>query len=408
MLSTALRILARCWPALLVWFLVGWTIRALVLRVGGYLLNIDENLGLLVLPIGILAMLVAYVAMFLAVRDELSSLQTLDAARTGDVAPTRSRMWGDTVFSTVLPFLLLYVAWNLVREDVVDLYFASTLQENWGANQTVGQITVVAIVILVAAFALRTLLGRLAPRLPRWVGLVTTYLEALWILVGLFVIRDLLRLLGDWLATRRMFAWAVDAWAALREQFSGIALAGDAVAWVWNQFGTLVGLPLAWLALASIVYFGTMPRSARPSRAASTARSRWERMPVWLRRLGTALTSGIVERWHPVALAARLIWRSGPIVLGGYLLGFAVVTAATEWLKIGIFRLIGPHDTNWWAGASDAVGLGVAAIVATLQVALVAATFDRALRSDRAAELFAPAGDAVSAAAEPAAAPSTR
>lgn len=416
MLLTALRVLARCWPALLAWFLAGWTVRALILHAGGYLLNVDENFGLLLLPIGILAMLVAYVGMFLSIRRELPHLDRVEDAQatarnTAPATPASTELnrWRDTVLAAILPFLLLYVAWNLVRQDTIDLYFASTVQDNFGTNAgSIGAITWVSIAVLVVAFGLRLLLGRLAGRLPNWVSLVTTYLEALWVLVALFTLRDLLGLLGAWLETRRMFAWAVDGWAYIREQFAWLGTIGDAIGWVWSQVGTLVGLPLAWLAFASIVYFGTMPRSSRPAPATvAKAAERWQRLPVWLRRLGTALSSGVLERWQPVALAARLIWRSGPITMGAYLLAFAVLTATTEWLRVLIYRLIGPHELNWWMGASDAVGLAVSAVVGVLQVALVAAAFDRALASDRAQELVEHAGDAVSAAARPGGPPTT-
>lgn len=404
MLLTALRVLARCWPQLLAWFLAGWTIRALVLYGGGYLLNIDENFGLLVLPIAILATLVAYVGMFLAVRRELPHLGRLDDVEPGEITPSPLSRWRDTVLAAILPFLLLYVAWNLVAQDGIDLFYASTLQDNFGANDDLGSITWVGIVVLVTAFALRWLLGRFAARLPRWTSLLTTYLEALWILVALFTVRDILGLIARWLATRRVFGWAVDGWTDLREQFAWLATVGDGIGWVIAQVGTLIGLPLAWLAFASIVYFGSLPRSARPApEAVAAASARWRRLPVWVRRLGSAVGSGVLDRWRPVALAARLIWRAGPITMGLYLLGFAVLTAATEWLMILLYRIIGPHETNWWAGASDGVALAVAAVVAVLQVALVAAAFDRALASDAAARLVDGAGDAISAAARPAA-----
>lgn len=405
MLYTALCVLARCWPALLAWFLLGWTIRALIIRGGGYLLNIDENFGLLVLPLAILAMLAGYVGMFLAVRRELPHLGRLDDVERGEVAATPVRKWRDSLLAAILPFFLLYVAWNLIRDDGVDLYFASTLQDNFGENSAADTISAVSITLLVVAFTLRWLLGRFAARLPRWTTLVATYLEALWVLVALFTVRELLAGFGGWLSTRRMFAWAVDGWAAIREAFAWIGAISDGIAWAVSQVGTLIGLPLAWLAIASIVYFGTMPRSTRPGPATVRAVSeRWSRLPVWVRRFGSALTSGFADRWRPVTLAARLIWRSGPIAMGTYLLAFAVITAASEWLRLLVYRALGPHETNWWLGASDAVELGVDAVIAVLQVAVVAAAFDHALRSDAASRIVDEAGDAVSAAAEPAAA----
>lgn len=407
MLSTALRVLARCWPALLAWFLLGWTLRALIIHGAGYLLNINEDIALVLLPIAILALLAAYVGMFLSIRRELPHLGRVDDVEPGEVKPSPARQWSDTLLSAILPFFLLYVAWNLIRDDVIDLYFSSTTQDNFFDNPgTDGSTFVASIILVVVAFVGRWLLGRFSARLPRWTAALATYFEAVWVLVALFIVRDLLAPVPHWLATRRMFAWAVDTWAAIRADFAWLGTLGDAIGWIVAQLGTLVGLPLAWLAFASIVYFGVMPRTSRPGPAAvRVASERWERLPVWARRLGTAISSGFLDRWRPVVLAARLIWRSGPVALGTYILGFAVLTAAGDWLRLGVYRLLGPHDLAWWFGASDGVEWAITSFLTVLQVALVAAAFDHALRSDAAERLVDGAGDAISAAAAPAGTP---
>lgn len=407
MLTTAFRILARCWPALLAWFLAGWTARALIIRLAAFVGNADDIFGLLILPLAILAQLAAYIGMFLAVRRELPHLNRVDDVEPDDTAPSPARRWRETLLAAILPFFLLYVAWNFIRDDAVD-YFASALNQadllDGGNVAAFASFGVMSVTLIVVAFVLRWLLGRFSSKLPRWSSAIATYLEAVWVFVALTVIQSLLAGVPAWLATRRMFAWAVDGWASLVDSLSWFAVANEFTGWVLGQLGTLVGLPLAWLAIASIIYFGTMPRSRRPAPpTVSRVSARWAGMPVWVRRLGTTVSAGLVDRWGPVTLAARLIWRSGPVALGVYLLGFAIVTAASEWLSLGIYRLLGPHDTGWWYGASDAVQLAVSAVTAVLQVVLVAAAFDHALRSDEAEELVEEAGDVVSSAAAPAA-----
>lgn len=406
MLYTALRVLVRCWPALLAWYLLGWTLRALIIRLAAFVGNADDLFGLLILPVAILAQLAAFVGMFLAIRRELPHLGRVDDVETGEVAPNAARRWRETLLAAILPFFLVYVAWNLIYDDVVD-YFSSAFNQSdllGGGNvaSLAVPLGVMSITVVVVAFVLRWLLGRFAARLPRWTSGVATYLEAVWVLVALLIIQNLLSGVPAWLATRRMFAWAVDGWAGLVEALPWLGPAGEILGWVLGQTGTLIALPLAWLAIASIIYFGTMPRTAPPATVAK-AGERWSRMPVWVRRIGAKVVSGIVDRWGPVALAARLIWRSGPVALGTYLLAFAVVTAAGAWLQLVIYRLIGPHETDWWYGASDAVELTVVAVTAVLQVCLVAAAFDHALRSDEAGDLVDEAGDIVSSAAAPAA-----
>lgn len=407
MLFTALRVLARCWPALLAWFLLGWTLRALLIRLAAFVGNASDVFGLLILPVAILAQLVAFVGMFLAVRRELRHLASVDDVDPGEASPGRARRWSETLLAAILPFFVLYVAWNLIRADLLD-YFGSALEQAdllAGGNVANASIplSVVTATLVVVAFGLRWLMGRFAARLPPWSKAVATYLEAVWVLVLLLVIQDLLASVPPWLATRRMFAWAVDGWAAIVDSIPWLGAAGEIVGWTLGQTATLIALPLAWLAIASIVYFGAMPRSTRPAPAVSRASERWSRMPVWLRGIATRLAAGLVERFAPVALAARLIWRSGPLALGAYLLAFAVITALGAWLRLALYRLLGPHETGWWFGASDVVDLCVTTVTAVLQVCLVAAAFDHALRSDQAEELVEDAGDAVSSAAAPAA-----
>jgi hypothetical protein len=407
-LFTALRVLARCWPALLAWFLLGWTLRALIIRLAAFVGNASDLFGLLILPLAILAQLAAFIGMFLAIRRELPHLGRVDHVEAGEAAPGMARRWRETLLAAILPFFLVYVAWNLIRADLLD-YFGSALGQAdllGGGNVANSSIplSVMTATLVVVAFGLRWLLGRFAAKLPRWTSAVASYLEAVWVLVLLLVIQDLVAQIPPWLATRRMFAWAVDGWAGIVDSLPWLGTVGDVVGWTLGQTGTLIALPLAWLAIASIIYFGTMPRSTRPAPAnLSKASERWSRMPVWLRRIGTTVSAGLVDRWGPVALAARLIWRSGPLALGTYLLAFAVVTAADTWLSLLAYRLLGPHETGWWYGASDAVGLVVAAITGVLQVCIVAAAFDHALRGDEAEKLVDEAGDAVSSAAAPAA-----
>lgn len=410
-LFTAFRVLARCWPALLAWFLAGWAARALIIRLAAFVGNADDVFGLLILPVAILVQLAAYVGMFLAVRRELPNLSRADDPDPGETVPSEARRWRETLLAAILPFFLLYVAWNFIYQDLVDYLFSALNQGDLGGGDIAEYqvpVGVMSLTLIGAAFVVRWLLGRYASRLPRWVSGVATYLEAVWVLVALLVIRELLAGVPQWLATRRMFAWAVDGWASLRGDYRWLDVVGDVLDWTLGQAGTLIALPLAWLAFAAIIYFGTLPRNPiEPSRVAARAGERWARMPVWLRRIGAAISSGFLDRWGPVTLAARLIWRSGPVALGTYLLAFAVVSAGGEWLRAGIYRLLGPHETGWWFGASDAVVLVSSAVVGVLQIALVAAAFDHALRTDAADEIVEEAGDAVSSAAAPAAEPTT-
>lgn len=408
MLSTALRVLARCWPALLAWFLLGWTVRAALIRLAGFVGTTSDTLGQLVLPLAILAQLAAYVGMFLSIRRELPQLQRVDDPGADETVPAPARRWGETLLAAILPFFVLYVAWDLIHDDLVDYRFSILGQADLSKPLNFAGFDAVTIGIVLAAVVLRWLIGRFSARLPRWTAAIASYLEAVWSLLALLLISGLLARLGDWLSTRRMFAWVVDGWAELRAAGSWLGFLADGVSWLAEHALPLITLPLAWLAFAAIIYFGTLPRRAQPvSPRVSRVRDRWSSAPAWVRRVAALASSGFLDRWRPVALAARLIWSAGPLAIGLYLLAFAGVTAVGEWLRLLIYRLAGPHSGGWWFGASDGYELAVKAVVGVLQVALVAAAFEHALRSDAAREVVDTAGDAVSSAAAPAAERST-
>ena len=395
MLRTFGRAIVQTWPTVLAWFLAGWLAHAALIRLAGWAGVYESLWGLLILPLAVLAKLASYVGMFLAVRPEMRHYQRLEqlAASTpadGATAPIRGRTfaqaWGSTIVTGLIAFLVIYFTWGMVTEDVQAYGRASWDQYDPDAanHPLVVGVGVMSITFVVVAFALRLALGRFSDRLPKWVAGISAYLEAAWLLTAALAIRDILAGVPEWFASRRMFAWFIDGIAELREAFSWFAVVGDAIAWLLAAIGEVVVLPLAWLALAAIVFAGVLPRrptstTGRSARLREAAERRWRRMPRPVRVLGTSLSGSLRERWAPIATALSLIWRNGPLRLGAYLLAFAVVTVSGQWLYALIYQLIGPHEVGWWIATSDPITLLVAVITTPLQFILVAAAFDEAL-----------------------------
>jgi hypothetical protein len=396
-LRTFGRAVLQTWPTVLAWFLAGWLAHAALIRLAGWAGVYESLWGLLILPLAVLARLASYVGMFLAVRPAMRNYQRLDRAALttpadGATEPVRgrsfARAWGSTILTGLIAFLVIYVTWGMVADDLLAYGRASWDQYDPDAVNRPLEVSlgVRSVTFVVVTFGLRLLITRFRTKLPAWVGGFTAYLEAAWLLTAALVIGNLLEGVPEWFQTRRMFAWFVDGIAELREAFSWFAFLGDGVAWLAAAIGTVIVLPLAWLALAAIVYAGVLPRRARrtgtrSARLAEAAETRWRRMPRPVRVLGTALSGGLRDRWEPIATALSLIWRNGPLRLGVYIFGFAVVTVAGQWLTGLIYRVLGPHDTGWWIATSDAIALLVAAILTPLQFILVAAAFDESLGS---------------------------
>lgn len=261
LVQTAGRAIARCWPLLLTFFFAGWLGHEALIRFAGWAGNFNSLWGLLILPVAVLVRLASYVGMFLAVRPALPHFEKLDeAARTepADQATVPARTgfasrWATTVLTALLPFLLIYIAWGMIVDDV--LAYGRVARDQAGAEGATNlplnvPIGVMSITFVVLAFALRFVLGRFADRLPEWVGAISAYLEAAWLLTTAIALRQILSGFPDWLAARRMFAWIVDGVAALREQFAWFAVFGDAFTWLLGAIGDVLLQPLAWLALA--------------------------------------------------------------------------------------------------------------------------------------------------------------
>jgi hypothetical protein len=383
----------------------------MLLRFAGWAAeNIDPLVGQLILPLAVLARLASYVGMFLVLRPELGAADRLDRLadrQTPGPAPRFVTEWLNTVGAAIVPFVVIYAAWGLINDDGLAYAQAATDQMNLETRGTPldTPFSLATISIVVGAFVLRRLMARFSARLPGWFGVIAVYLEAVWVFIAVSFIRDLLAGVPDWFATRRMFAWAVDGWADIREAVPALQWLADAWAWIARQVGEAIFQPLAWLALAAIVLAGALPlasrrrRSGRLDAARDSATRRWEAIGPRTRRVLTWPVNGFLERWRPIATAFRLIWRAGPVVMGVYVIAFGVLTIGTEWLRTAIYQGLGPHDLGWWRAWDQPIGLFIDVVIFVPQIALVAAALDRCLR---AVDLAALAGGELSA---PAAAP---
>ncbi len=398
MIALAFRALARTWPALLAWYLAGWTVRLMLLRFAGWAAeNIDPLVGQLIVPLAVLARLASYVGMFLVLRPTLTRYERVEGLteRTAPgPQPSFFTSWANTLGVSIVPFFVIYAAWGMISEDGIAYSLSALDQSNLdgdGGTALDTPFTLATVSIVVGAFLLRRLIARFATRLPGWFGAIAVYLEAVWVFIALSFIGDLLAWVPEWFATRRMFAWAVDGWEQLRASVPALQWLGDAIGWITVQLGEVIFQPLAWLALAAIVLAGALPLAKRVQRSRFegirlAAARRWSRVGPRTRRFMTWLSGGLLERWRPIATALRLIWRAGPVTMGVYVLAFGVLAVAADWIFVGVNRLLGPHDLNWWRAWGDPLGLLFDVVVFPLQVCLVAAAFDRCLRAAELAE----------------------
>lgn len=385
-----LRLFAKRWPALIAIFLAGWIVRFVLIRFAGVLGNIDPLFGMLVLPIAVLARLASYVAMFLILRQAMPTFTTISESKLAG-AKNPPQRFNQIVGSSILAFFIVFATWNMMRDDFIA--YAHSYLEQWNpfdpaATSGRGTVftfepSVMTISVVIAAFILRFLIKRFSERLPGWTSYLAVYLEAVWVFVAVFVIQNVLSVIPQWLSTRTLVVWASDAIESARAAFAPLGWILDAGAWAIDQAGLLIVLPLAWLALAGIVYSNALAmerRSAPVGRVVAKAQGSYEKVPAYLRKRITMLSGDLIERWRPIADSARLIWRAGILAMALFVLAYAVLDTSSLWLMQGFYGLLGPHELAWWFAVDNQIGLVTEAIVEPLRLCLIAATYDYCLR----------------------------
>ena len=391
LIGTAGRLLAAHWPALLAWYLVGTLGRYVGLQVAGFVGGYTAIGGILLLPLAILAKLVSVVAMFLVLRDGMSRLSAV--APLPPTPRARREAFRDALLSAILPFMAVYAALGFLVEDVAS-YLDTALEVKLGRELTaaVGGVTVDTsgtvdrlswepwtIAVVVLAIAGRWAWKRWSGVLPRWTAIGATYLEGLWVFLTVYFVGEALGQVAAWVDSRQAIAWVGDAREWIGGVFAPLGWAWDAVLWVIGEAGAVMLLPLAWLTIAGVVYGQAIaPQGVRwRGRLVTRSSALYGSVPERVRRRLTDLGAGVGSRFRPMWNAIVLMWRSGPILIGGYVLVFTLLLLLEGWLRIGLTRLVGPHDLDdFWIVFYVPLMLVVPLIVEPLRTIVIAAAYD--------------------------------
>ncbi|HWV48893.1 MAG TPA: hypothetical protein VN035_05500 [Microbacterium sp.] len=394
LLASTWRVLAGHWPALVAWYLAGYLVHFWFIQLAGYVGAYTATGGMMLLPLAVLARLIAFVAMFLVVRDGLRELQMI--APVPQAAAERRETFLNTLLASILPFFAVYAAWGMLHDDVT-AYGLRALQErsNLGwqalANQTEGPTGAVATdltldavtgVLIVVAFAGRWAWKKWPKKLPAPFSLLAVYLEAVWVFLSIYVISDALGALQTWVDTRVGIQWALDFRDWIGEQLVPIAWVWDGIEWLVGELAGLTVEPLAWLAIAGVIY-GQAIAAEKPKLDIALyrrARPHVEKVPTLLRRMLGQLGAEFTSRFMPIVDAVVLMWRAGPVLIGTYVLLYAVVLAGDNTLDFVISRLLGPHDLHtFWRMISDGLIIVIALVIEPIRISVVAGAYDTSL-----------------------------
>ncbi len=391
MIGLTWRLLVRHWPALVAWYLAGTLGRYVGLEVAGFVGGYTAIGGILLLPLAILAKLVSVVAMFLVLRDGM--------ARLGAIAPppsdrrARRLAFRDAMLSSVLPFMAVYAVLGFLREDVA-AYLDTALQVKNG-REIAGVVTGAAvdtsgsvdeltwepwtIAVVVLAFAGRWAWNRWKERMPRWTSLVATYLEGLWVFLAAYFVGEALGQVTGWIQSRRAMDWLGQVRAAVGDWFAPLGWIWDGIGTLIRETGDLIVVPLAWLTIAGVIYGQAVSPQGMQWRGdlARRARERYGTVPQRLRRRLGDIGASVGSRFRPIWRALVLMWRGGPILIGGYVLAYMTVLLVEQLLSMGVTRMAGPQDMEeFWRSWGGPLLLLVPLVIEPVRTVLIAGAYD--------------------------------
>ncbi|MEL4503879.1 hypothetical protein AAEX63_03145 [Luteococcus sp. H138] len=379
-----LLLLARHWPALLGWFLVGATGRRAFMWLAVALADVNRTLGALVLPLAPICMLLSLVMML---RSTASSLPAF-ADFTKPSCSRGESLRGHLVIATevLVPFLAVYSAQGLLKADVTTYIRSNTIDEwlNEGFAADFSRSTVapewLLLSLVVAALVVRKAIAgfKLARRHLGWAAL-NGYVETLWMVTLGSVLATRLGAIQEWVTTRAVVVGIVEryhhfvAWAGwLGELFQGMI---ETASTVVGNMSSIVVLPVAWLAIGATVYGSQLREGTLTAPEIRTQQLR--RIPSPVRRVVAQSMEPVTTPFKEAASAIARVAAAGviPMVL------FCLVFVAAGELQVGVAWLqrwiVGPQESLARVATEPFLQLGQQAVYFVVAMALLAAAVNR-------------------------------
>ncbi len=390
----ALRLAGRNWARLLFWFSVSFLVHDLLLRAAAATAEMNKLAGVAVLALAVLATLITTILMFHALRRDLPGLTRMVRAHgDGEYPDTWSERQGrfiDVLGETLLPFLIFYTAWGMLAEtgrqyvlmgNIYDQHRVLEVNLWW------------ALGIAVPCWVVGSLCERWFWRKRNVaLGVGSALLEAGWIFFGLFSVSRLIGNALNWVTSR--LAWyetghamgnVVHAYAAVIPflEVPHLELAWQAVQGGLGDLKDGLLLPLLWLAIAAVI-FGNEMQSERDlvedNRALQRLGGAVDKLPSFTRRLAAIVSLEAREKYVPALNGLRMVLRAGAPVYLFFCVCYVALDHMTNWMWVGITRLIGPHERWFWDIWLEPLNFGTEMVHEVLRVCLLAVTFDLVLR----------------------------
>jgi hypothetical protein len=399
-LALAGRLLAACWPQLLLIGCLGMIARDLLLQ-GAVSVGLGFPLGgMIILSLVVLAKLTVLVMMFVVLHPYLPALTALRRSAAGKAAEEGGRepILAITA-AAILPFFAYYAAWGFLGDTVREYSRMALWSVEPGKAADIFAILQSGGVILsiVACWLVRFAAKRLNARAshPYW-RLLVVAADATWIFIGLYA-------LGVW---KDGFIRWLGAGSLLQQAgldlFMPVTAAEAAEGFVPVEFRPLpLGvqfqnlfyyalMPMIWLVMAAIIngYELSAPAAAAP---APSRASTWRK---WLQDFVKHFLGGYRSRYAPVWTCLKLTLTTGLATLITFVIAYQAISWGGAWLWYGLTRLIGAHDLLTWQVFAGAIALLIGSpsdldggiLLDPVRIALLAAVLETAVAQGRKAD----------------------
>ncbi|MET4728863.1 putative membrane protein [Lysobacter enzymogenes] len=385
------RLLWRHWPALAFWFFAQRLCYGLLMDLAVKLGERSLLFSFAALSVLIVTQLAGTIFMFQSLRPSLPMLA--GGAATPDTRALRQQ-WITSLAIALLPFFAYYVGWGLMeglrRSFLTEYIFSVWEKEDFRHVLKLKGLWIA----LAVAWAVRWFSKRRATATGHasWTALATVC-EAYWVFVGVAAIAQAIKAGQEWWHERAVYVAVGDWWESPTALFKTLAPTKRALAPVWDFVTTAAGavaLPLIWLAITAIVY-GIDLRKAQRIDAADAplerAVARFKAMHFTLRMLADKASAGWTSKGVPVVNSLRLVLRAGLPALLTLCVCWQLLAFLDSWSWRWMQQLVGPKDPAWQqvegqiyaAFLNTPLSFRPSLFTDVLRVALLAATFDRAI-----------------------------
>ena len=301
----------------------------------------------------------------------------------------RERRLIDVALSVLVPFLVIYEVEGLMdadRDRFINEAAADELFNDMWTPEGIDFTSRIGvwsgwtlIIIVVCAFVLRWLLGKLEGKF-KFLGIAVLggCLEVYWTSQAAGQIEYIGQGLWTVATDRELVAAAVGTVGAAQESVgeTGNALAvfiADGVVTVFESLDIVLVAPLAWLAIGAVVLGHKLME-------APSAEHRWlDRMtwiPAGLRSLLESLTEDLRARFSALWDGLKMIVQGGLGPMLVFCLGYLVVMRVPHGVGWLVRSVTGPVETSTWLAFSAMESAAGLAISLALAAALIAATVE--------------------------------